>query len=101
MSEWKEFALGEICARVITGGTPDTKNKDYYMNGIIPWIKTKEVNYQPIIEAETHITQVGLDNSSAKMIPVNSIIISQNARGRSSCGIPQKRRYKARYCENR
>jgi type I restriction enzyme S subunit len=70
------MTLGEVCSRVMTGGTPDTKIAEYYANGTISWVKTKEVNYKPITSTDFHITQAGLDNSSAKMIPVNSIIVA-------------------------
>jgi len=73
--------LGEVCSHVITGGTPDTKIKEYYQGGTIPWVKTKEVNYKPIILTESYITQEGLENSSAKMIPANSIIIAMYGQG--------------------
>jgi len=81
MSEWRETTLGELCSHVITGGTPDTKVKEYYRGGTIPWVKTKEVNYKPIVSTESYITQEGLENSSAKMIPTNSIIIAMYGQG--------------------
>lgn len=81
MSEWRESTLGSFCSRVITGGTPDTKVSAYYQGGTIPWVKTKEVNYKSIVATESFITQDGLDNSSAKMIPINSIIVAMYGQG--------------------
>ncbi|MDR2525278.1 MAG: restriction endonuclease subunit S [Oscillospiraceae bacterium] len=81
MSEWRETTLGELCSRVITGGTPDTKVVEYYRNGTIPWVKTKEVNYRPIISTDSYITTAGLENSSAKMIPADSIIVAMYGQG--------------------
>jgi type I restriction enzyme S subunit len=81
MSEWRETTLGSLCERVITGGTPDTKIKAYYEGGTIPWVKTKEVDYRPIVTTGSHITQDGLNNSSAKMIPINSIIVAMYGQG--------------------
>ena len=81
MSEWRELNLGNICKRIITGGTPDTKTEIYYQHGTVPWVKTKEVNYKPIFKTESYITQAGLENSSAKMIPENSIIVAMYGQG--------------------
>jgi type I restriction enzyme S subunit len=81
MSEWRETLLGSFCDRVLTGGTPDTTVKAYYEGGTIPWVKTKEVNYRPILTTDSYITQEGLDNSSAKMIPQNSIIVAMYGQG--------------------
>jgi len=44
MSDWEMIRLGDLCQKVLTGGTPPTKNTAYYKGGVIPWLKTKEVN---------------------------------------------------------
>lgn len=84
MSEWQTVAIGEICDLVTSGGTPLTSQKEYYHNGIIPWVKTKEVNQCRLYGAENHITQLGLDNSAAKLIPENSIIIAMYGDGKTA-----------------
>jgi len=75
MSEWKEYKLGELCKRVTSGGTPNTRKNEYY-GGEIPWVRTQEVNFNRIYDTEIKITQQGLENSSAKWIPENSVIIA-------------------------
>lgn len=67
-------------AKVYSGGTPDRKKMEYW-NGTIPWIKTGEVNYQIITEVEEHITELGLKNSSAKLIPKGSILVAMYGQG--------------------
>ncbi|EOV0049146.1 restriction endonuclease subunit S [Vibrio parahaemolyticus] len=73
--------IQDICEKVCSGGTPSTRNKEFYIDGTIPWIKTKEVNNCKIFSAETHITEEALAKSSAKLIPENSVIIAMYGNG--------------------
>ena len=75
MSEWKEYKLGDLCKRVTSGGTPNTRKSEYY-GGNIAWLKTQEVNFNRIYFTETSITDEGLKNSSAKWIPEDSVIVA-------------------------
>ena len=81
MSEWKKVKLGDICERVTSGGTPKANVSSYYFPPIIPWLKTKEVNYCRITETENFISEEGLNNSSAKLIAPNSVIIAMYGQG--------------------
>ena len=81
MSEWKKVKLGELCKNVTSGGTPKSSIASYYDPPTIPWLKTKEVNYNRIYETESHISDEGLRNSSAKLIPSNSIIVAMYGQG--------------------
>lgn len=74
-SEWKTYKIEELCRRIISGGTPSTTKKEYY-GGDIPWLKTQEVNFNRIYDTDTKITKEGFENSSAKMIEPNSIIVA-------------------------
>lgn len=74
--EWKKVKLGEVCRKVCSGGTPKSTNHSYYVGGNIPWLNTKEVNFSYIDRTEGYITQEGLDNSSAKWIPANCVIVA-------------------------
>ena len=75
MNEWKLYRIGDICKRVCSGGTPKSTEPSYY-DGEIPWLNTKEINFNRISSTEKHITQSGLDNSSAKWIDKNSVIVA-------------------------
>ena len=79
--KWEKVKLGDICKYVTSGGTPKSSIKDYYEPKQIPWLKTKEVNYCRIYETESYISKDGLDNSSAKMIPQNSVIVAMYGQG--------------------
>jgi len=76
------------CAEVGTGGTPLRKYPEYF-GGIIPWVKTKEVKNSHISETEEKITQLGLENSNAKIFPKNSVVLAMYGEGknRGRCAI--------------
>ena len=67
--------IEEVCERVSSGGTPNTKNKAYY-GGEIPWLRTQEVEFREISQTGMCITEEGLNNSSAKWIPANSVVVA-------------------------
>jgi type I restriction enzyme S subunit len=73
--EWKECKLGEIAAEIKSGGTPSTKHQEYY-GGVIPWLNTKEIDFNRIRDTNIKITEDGLNNSSAKWVKENSIIVA-------------------------
>lgn len=73
---WKKNKI-ESYYTTCSGGTPSRSKPQYYENGIYPWIKTGEIkDCIIIIDAEEYITQEALDNSSAKIIPANSVIMA-------------------------
>ena len=67
--------LGEVCKNICSGGTPLTSKKEYY-DGDIPWLRTQEVDYCDIYSTLRNITKLGLEKSSAKMIPANCVIVA-------------------------
>ena len=81
----------ELCkiTKIETGSTPNRKEKDYYTNGNIPWIKTGEINDSNITNAEENITKLALKNSNCKIFPINTILIAMYGQGktRGKCGI--------------
>ncbi len=73
---WVELPIKDVAVKLTSGGTPSTKKSEYYENGDIPWLNTKEVDYNRITSTEKHITEEGLKNSSAKWIEENSVIVA-------------------------
>jgi type I restriction enzyme S subunit len=59
-----------------SGGTPSRKNPRYYENGTIPWLVIGDLNDQAVEEFSTSITELGLINSSAKLIPTGSLLVA-------------------------
>lgn len=68
--------IGDICTKVCSGGTPSSGNPSYYEGGSIPWLNTNEVNFCRIYSTEKKITQLGYENSAAKYIDENSVIVA-------------------------
>lgn len=73
---WKKKQIKDICNLITSGGTPSRNNKDFWNNGNIKWVKTKELNDTWIIDTEEYITEAGLNNSSAKLFPSNTILMA-------------------------
>ena len=70
--EWKK--LGDL-AKFQSGGTPSRSNKTYWDNGNIPWVKISDITDEMYVtNTEEFITKAGLDNSSAKLFPKNTIL---------------------------
>ena len=61
------------------GGTPSTSNPQYYDNGTIPFIKIDDLSQKYLVAHKDCITQVGLRNSAAWLIPAGSVIYSNGA----------------------
>src|SRR5690554_3826456 len=72
--KWVYEKLGDVCDTG-AGGTPLKNHKEYYEGGDIPWLRSGEVNKKDIIESELYITEVGLKNSSARLFPLNTVLI--------------------------
>ena len=68
--------LGDICSKVCSGSTPNKKQSLYYEGGNIPWLRTQEVDFCDVYDTGIKITEAGLANSSAKMIPANCVIVA-------------------------
>ena len=75
MEEYNRIDIQQICSNICSGGTPKSTIAEYY-GGNIPWLNTKEINFNRIYETEKTITEEGLNNSSAKWIPANSVIVA-------------------------
>ena len=80
--EWKKVKLGETCS-FMTGGTPTSTVKKYYDNGTIPWLVSGDIHKGEIFDCEGRITQLGVDNSNAKTLPKDSVLIALNGQGKT------------------
>ena len=66
--------LGDIF-EIGSGGTPSKSHSEYY-GGAIPWVKTGDLKSEYLYEVEDYITEEGLNNSSAKMYEVDTVLIA-------------------------
>ena len=78
---WSVQSIEDFVDYMKNGGTPKRGESDYWDKGTVPWLKTGEINNNIIIKSEEHITELGLKNSSAKLLPVNSIIMALYGKG--------------------
>ncbi|HHE8712299.1 restriction endonuclease subunit S [Haemophilus influenzae] len=81
MSNWKVMKLSEV-ATIVGGGTPSSSKSEYFENGNIPWITPKDLsgyNKRYISKGERNITELGLKNSSAKLLPKNTVLLTSRA----------------------
>lgn len=82
--KWEKVKIKEICSEIISGGTPKSNILEFYYPKEIPWLKTKEVNYCQIYDTEMYISKKGLEKSSAKLLPVNSVIVAMYGQGNTA-----------------
>ena len=66
---------------VVSGGTPSRRIPAYWDGGMIPWVKTTEIDYCVIQETEEHISRAGLDCSSAKLLPPETLLLAMYGQG--------------------
>ena len=62
--------------RTSSGGTPDKGHVEYYSNPTIPWLRSGELDYKYVTETELKISKSGMNNSSAKLFPVNTVVVA-------------------------
>lgn len=72
---WEVKCIGDLY-NTTSGGTPSRNKNEYYDEGTIPWVKSKELYGTFVIETEEKISQLGLNKSSAKMIPAKSVLLA-------------------------
>lgn len=61
---------------ISSGGTPSKKCKDYYDGGKIKWVKTGDLKEKYLYDTDEYITQKGLQNSSAKLYPSDTVLVA-------------------------
>ena len=83
---WETKSIQEL-AITTAGGTPSKSHPEYYMDGNIRWLRSGEVCKMNIIDTELRITELGLNNCSAKIVPVNSVVVAMYGATASQVGI--------------
>lgn len=78
---WDDLYLKDV-ADVTSGGTPSRKEKGYW-GGNIPWVTTSLIDFNLIESSEEYITKSGLDNSSAKLFSVGTILMALYGQGKT------------------
>lgn len=72
---WTAAKIKDV-AQTYSGGTPASTNSEYYDGGDIPWINSGELNNPIITSTTNYITEEGLNNSSAKLYPQDTVLVA-------------------------
>ncbi|VEE17821.1 restriction endonuclease subunit S [Ectopseudomonas mendocina] len=78
---WVIKDLGDI-ATISSGGTPSRSQSEYW-DGDIPWVTTAEINFGTITKTAQKITSLGMQCSSAKLFPKNTILMAMYGQGKT------------------
>ena len=77
------FKLKDISSLIGSGITPSRSNKDFWIGGIIPWLKTGQLGEHKIYETSEKITKVALEKTGIKIFPVNTLSIALYGEGKT------------------
>ena len=79
--DWTIKSIGKL-SKSIAGGTPSTTKEEYW-GGSILWMNSGELNLKRVFDTKGRITEVGLKNSSTKLIPKKSVLIGLAGQGKT------------------
>lgn len=80
--KWPMVELETVC-EFMTGGTPTSSNKAYYEGGEVPWLVSGDIHKCEIFDCAGRITAKGMENSNAKFLPKDSVLIALNGQGKT------------------
>ena len=75
IKNWNTDTVENLCSNIYGGGTPSKSHPEYYENGDIPWVSSKDMKTDVLYDCQIRINQLGVDNSTAKLVPINSVIM--------------------------
>ncbi len=78
LQKWNKVKLGDV-AEIESGGTPSSTKSEYWDGGDICWATLPDLENKYLFDTQRKITPLGLKNSSAKLLPINSVIFSSRA----------------------
>lgn len=84
---WDLTTVKNYCADMKSGGTPSRTEINYWNSNDIPWLKTGEIKNNIIIQTEEYISNEGLKNSSAKLLPKDTVLMSMYGVNAGDIGI--------------
>lgn len=73
--EWEVTTVGKI-SKTELGGTPSTAVDEYWQNADVPWLSSAETASFPVVTSEQKITEAGINNSAATLLPKGTVVIS-------------------------
>ncbi len=81
--DWEDKTIKQVCEKPFSGGTPSSNNKDYY-GGEIPFIRSAEIDKET---TALFLTELGLKNSSAKMVKKGDVLVAMYGANSGDVGI--------------
>ncbi len=78
---WRLGTIGEYCKKMKSGGTPSRAHDEYWNKKDYHWLKTGEVQNNIILDTEEYISEKGMKNSAAKIIPIGTVIMAMYGGG--------------------
>lgn len=84
---WEAITVKDFCAEMKSGGTPSRDNLEYWNSEVYPWLKTGEIHNNIIIATEEYISEKGLKESSAKLLPKDTVLMSMYGVNAGDIGI--------------
>ena len=76
-------------SHIYAGGTPSKNIIEYWENGIVPWINSGAVNQAYVVTPSTYISRAAFENSSAKWIPREALVIALAGQGKTKGMVAQ------------
>lgn len=80
--DWEIESINRV-TKVGAGGTPSTLNLTYWENGSIPWMSSGELHQKQILDVVGRITELGLKNSNARILPRYCVLIGLAGQGKT------------------
>jgi len=74
--DWRVRSVEDVCLRVTSGGTPSRHEPAHFVGGSWPWAKTQELHDTWLDDTEEHITNEAVACSSAKVLPLNTVLVA-------------------------
>ena len=92
--------LSDVVKHKSSGATPNKANPDYYVGGVIPWIRTQDVKFNEITDATSYITEKAVVETAAKWIPENCVIVAISGASAGRCAINKIKATTNQHCLN-
>lgn len=81
-NNWQTVKLKDVCENIFSGGTPDTRKLEYW-NGEFHWLSSGETRNRFIATTEKTITQMGITNSSTRLVNIGDVLIASAGQGKT------------------
>ncbi len=80
---WNIRNIKDFSQKIRSGGTPSRDEINYWNSKDIPWLKTGEIANKILVESEEYISALGMQNSSAKLLPINTVLVAMYGEGKT------------------